>query len=298
MRSLLIGADGQVGHELLGRLSALGEVVATTLSGRLADGAACEAVDLCDPAALRAAVSGSGADIVFNAAAYTAVDRAESDRETAFAVNATAPGIMAEEAARLGVPLVHFSTDYVFPGTGHRPLREDDPVGPDSVYGASKLAGEQAVRAAGGAHAIFRLCWVYGSRGQNFLLTMLRLAAERSELRVVADQVGCPTPAAWIAEAVVRAVSERPGLSGTWHLAASGHTSWHGFAEAIVAGAADIGLIRSRPMVTPITTADYPTPARRPAYSVLDCSRLEADFGIRLPDWRLGVGEVLRALGP
>jgi dTDP-4-dehydrorhamnose reductase len=296
MRSLLIGADGQVGHELLGRLPRMGEVMATTRTGRLADGRACDALDLQDPDALRATVSGAGAQIVWNAAAYTAVDRAESDREVAFAVNATAPGVLAEECTRLGIPLVHFSTDYVFPGTGLRPLCEDDPVGPASVYGASKLAGEEAIRTAGNPHKIFRLCWVYGSRGTNFLLTMMRLAAGKDELRVVSDQFGCPTPAAWIAEAVIGAVRQQPRLSGTWHLAASGQTSWHGFAEAIVSDAFEGGLLARRPVVTPISTADYPTSAQRPRMSVLDCSKLEREFGIRLPDWRSGVAAVVSAL--
>ncbi len=189
------------------------------------------------------------------------------------------------------MPLVHFSTDYVFPGTWNDPLREDDPVGPVSVYGASKLAGEEAVRAAAGPHKIFRLCWVYGPRGKNFFLTMLRLGAERDELRVVSDQVGCPTPAAWIADAVVKAVSSRPDLSGIWHLASSGHASWHRFAEEIMEVAGASGRLTRRPVLRAISTEEYPTPARRPHWSVLDCTKLEKDFGLRLPDWQRGVTE-------
>jgi dTDP-4-dehydrorhamnose reductase len=296
MHSLLIGADGQVGWELRGQLLRLGPVLPTTVSGRLAGDGDCIALDLRDAETVRATVGASGADIVFNAAAYTAVDRAESERDDAFAVNAAAPGVLAAECARLGVPLVHFSTDYVFPGDVPRPLVEQDPVGPLSVYGATKLAGEEAVRAAGGAHKIFRLCWVYGQRRSNFLLTILRLASGREALRVVADQLGCPTPAAWVARAVVHAVTLQPALSGTWHLAASGHTSRHGFAEAIVHEALREGLIRTQPPIRQITTADHPAPARRPAYSVFDCSRFEQDFGVRLPDWRLGVSEVIHAI--
>ena len=296
MRILLIGADGQVGYELLARLGPLGEVVPTTRSGRLPDGAACAGLDLLDHARLQATVSEKGIGLVVNAAAYTAVDRAESERDIAFAVNAGAPRVLATECAQRGIPLVHFSTDYVFPGTGDRPLREDDPVGPLSVYGASKLAGEEAVRAAGGPHKIFRLCWVYGPRGRNFFLTMLRLAAERDELRVVADQFGCPTPAAWIAKAVAQAVEVGSDLSGTWHLASDGQASWHGFAEAIMDGAFERGRLAKRPTIYAISTAEYPTPARRPGYSVLDCGRFEEDFGFRLPPWRQGVTESLASL--
>ena len=296
MRSLLIGGNGLLGYELLGQLAALGEVVATTSSGRLADGGACETLDLRGTADLRAMVAASAAEIVINAAAYTDVDRAESERDTAFAVNATAPGVIAEACALQGVPLVHFSTDYVFPGTGVRPLLEDDPTEPCNAYGASKLAGEQAVRASGARCKIFRLCWLYGTRRKNFLLTALRLATEHDELRVVADQVGCPTPAAWIAKAVVRAVTTRPELSGTWHLAASGSTTWRAFAEATVEEGHRLGLLARRPAVRAITTAEYPTLAVRPAYTVFDCGRMEQDFGVRLPEWRSGVIEVVREI--
>lgn len=297
MRTLLIGADGQLGHELRGRLSGRGyEVVATTLSGKLATGEDCVALDLSHAAALREIVRGSGADLVMNAAAYTAVDRAETESELAFAINATAPRIMAEECAARRIPLVHFSTDYVFGGEGTRPLREDDPIDPKSIYGVSKLQGEQAVRESCPSHRIFRLCWVYGPRGQNFLLTMLRLGKQGKPLRVVADQVGSPTPAGWIADAVVQALVAKPESSGTWHLAASGQTSWHGFAREIFERSVALGLLDRLPELSAITTDEYPTPARRPAYSVLDCSKLEADFGIEPPSWQDGAGYVLQQL--
>jgi dTDP-4-dehydrorhamnose reductase len=295
MKILLIGANGQVGDELLRALAPLGEVVATTRSGRLDDGRACLTADLSDPASLPALVAGVGPDLVVNAGAYTAVDQAEQDSVLAFRVNAEAPGAIAGACAAAGIPFVHYSTDYVFAGDATAPYREDDATAPLGVYGASKLAGEIAVRDSGAAHKIFRLCWVYGPRGRNFLRTMLRLAGERDVLRVVADQVGSPTPAAWIADATAAAIRARPELSGTWHLAASGQTSWHGFASAIVDEAAAAGRIVRAPRVEAISSSEFPTPARRPGYSVLDTSALAADFGLRLPDWREGVAPVLTA---
>jgi dTDP-4-dehydrorhamnose reductase len=250
-------------------------------------------LDVTDVAAIRDVVADARPEIVFNAAAYTAVDQAESSRDLAFAINATAPRVIAEACAAADVPMVHFSTDYVFAGTGQRPILEDDPTWPLSVYGASKLAGEEAVSTSGARYKTFRLCWVYGPRGENFLLTMLRLASERDELRVVADQFGSPTPASWIADAVVKAVTARPEVTGTFNLAASGSTSWHGFASAIVEEGVRARLLQRAPVVRAIATADYPTPATRPAYSVLHCGRLQRTFGIRLPDWRSGVGQVV-----
>jgi dTDP-4-dehydrorhamnose reductase len=296
MRILLVGGNGQVGHELLRSLAPLGDVIATTRTGGLPDGGACAVADLADPASLPALVRQVAPDLVVNAGAYTAVDKAEEDAALAHRVNADAPAALAGACADAGIGLVHFSTDYVFDGTGTRPYREDDPTGPLGAYGASKLAGEAAVRASGAAHKIFRLCWVYGPRGRNFLLTMLRLAGERDVLRVVADQVGSPTPAAWIADATAAAIARRPDLSGTWHLAASGQTSWHGFASAIVERAAAKGLIARAPRVEAIATADFPTPARRPAWSVLDTAALHRDFDLVLPDWRTGVDETLDAI--
>jgi dTDP-4-dehydrorhamnose reductase len=296
MRILLVGGNGQVGFELLRSLAPLGEVVATTRSGQLPDGRACETADLAAPDTLPALVARVAPDLVVNAGAYTAVDRAEDEPELAIRVNAESPGALARACAEAGIPIVHFSTDYVFDGSGTRPYREDDAAAPLGAYGASKWAGEQAVRASGAAHKIFRLCWVYGPRGGNFLLTMLRLAREREVLRVVADQQGTPTPAAWIADATAEALRRRPEASGTWHLAAGGQASWFEFASEIVGRAAAMGLIEKAPRVEPITTAEFPTRARRPARSVLDTSRLAADFGLRLPPWQDGVAECLERL--
>jgi dTDP-4-dehydrorhamnose reductase len=296
MKFLVVGGNGQVGHALLDRLAPLGDVVATTRSGQLPDGRACLAVDVADTATLAGLVQRVGPDVVINASAYTAVDRAQDEPELAHRINAEAPGVLATACAAAGVPMVHFSTDYVFDGTGTRPWREDDAAAPLGVYGASKWAGEQAVRASGAAHKIFRLCWVHGPRGSNFLLTMLRLGREREHLRVVADQVGAPTSALRIADGVARALAAQPALSGTWHLSAEGETSWHGFAEAIFQGAVARGLLARAPEVEAITSAQYPTPARRPAYSRLDTSRFRRDFGFHIGDWREGMDEVLDAL--
>ncbi len=299
-RLLVVGANGQVGRELRRSLAPLGEVVGATRDGVLDSGEACRVTDLSDPQALAALVADLAPSAVVNAAAYTAVDKAEGDRESAFAVNGEAPGALARACAAAGIPFVHYSTDYVFDGQGKRPYREDDPTAPLGVYGTSKLAGEEAVRGSGARHFIFRTAWVYGAHGHNFLRTMLRLGAERDLLRVVADQVGSPTPAALIADATAHALSQvlaDTGRSGgTWHLVASGETSWHGFAEAIFDEAVAGGLLARAPKVEAIATADYPTPARRPAYSRLDTSRFQRDFGIDLPDWRQGLHEVVTAL--
>ncbi len=294
MRILLLGANGQLGHELRRALAPSGELVCTTRSGRLDDGSACETADFDAPDSLPALVDRIAPDIVVNAAAYTAVDRAESESEAAFRANAQAPGALAAACAQRDALLVHYSTDYVFDGTGTRPYREDDPVSPLCVYGQSKLAGERAVQASGARHMIFRTAWVYADHGRNFMLTMLRLARERDELRVVADQIGTPTPASLIADGTAAMLGRPLRASGTWHLTASGGTSWHGFAEAIVERAHVLGRIDRRPRVMPIATADYPTPARRPAWSRMDCSRFEEDAAVRLPDWRTALEQVLR----
>jgi dTDP-4-dehydrorhamnose reductase len=299
-RFLVTGANGQIGRELRRSLSQHGEVIAATRDGRLDDGSTCAVADLSDPASLAGLVASLAPAAVINAAAYTAVDKAEGDREAAFRINAEAPGVLARACAAAGIPLVHYSTDYVFDGQGVRPYREDDRPGPLGAYGASKLAGEDAVRAAGGQHLVFRTAWVYAAHGHNFLRTMLRLGAERDELRVVADQVGSPTPAALIADVTATALAQARGseISGTWHLVADGQTSWHGFAEAIFADAVAAGLLPRAPTVAPITTADYPTPARRPAYSCLDTSRLRRDFGIEPPHWRDGLRGVIAGMAP
>lgn len=293
MTTLLFAGNGQLGQELLRALAPLGALVATTRSGTLADGTPCETADFNQPESLVALLDRVQPSIVVNAAAYTAVDRAEEERDAAFRANAEAPGVIARWCAAAGVPMVHYSTDYVFNGQGTRPYREDDATGPLGVYGASKLAGEQAIREAGGRHLIFRTAWVYASHSANFLRTMLRVGAERDVLRVVADQVGTPTPAALIAEVTAQALKHPGQLSGTWHLTANGETSWHGFAEAIFAEAVAAGKLARAPKVEAISTAEYPTPAKRPAYSHLDVSKLESDFGITLPDWQQGLKRVI-----
>lgn len=287
MRILLLGGNGQVGHELRRSLAPLGEVVITTRGGTLPDGQACEALDLADAGAAAALVERMRPDIVVNATAYTAVDRAEAEPELAHRINADAPGEVARTCARLGSALVHYSTDYVFDGTASRPYRESDPTAPLGVYGRTKLAGEQAIADSGARHLILRTAWVYGLYGHNFLRTMLRLAAERDELRVVADQVGSPTPAWLIADITAQLLQPGPaGLAGVHHLVCDGVTSWHGFASAIIEEAVDRGLLARAPRVVPIATSEYPTPARRPAYSVLDCSTVATNLGAPLPQWR------------
>jgi len=290
---LVFGGNGQVGQELLRALAPLGPVVATTRSGKLADGSDCEIADFNAPESLPALLDRLQPSAVVNAAAYTAVDRAEQEPEAAFRANAQAPAVIARWCARHGVPMVHYSTDYVFKGDGATPYGEDDTTEPLGVYGSSKRDGEDAVRAAGGRHLIFRTAWVYASHGGNFLRTMLRVGAERDELRVVADQVGTPTPAALIAD-VTAQVLQHPGqLSGTWHLTASGQTSWHGFAEAIFAEAVAAGVLTKAPRVQAISSDQYPTPAKRPAWSVLDNRKLQQDFGIVLPTWQAGLQRVM-----
>lgn len=293
MTVLVFGGNGQVGQELLRALAPLGTVVATTRSGTLPDGTACEVADFGQPGSLPALLDRVQPSVVVNAAAYTAVDKAEQDVEAAFAANAQAPGTIARWCAAHGVPFVHYSTDYVFDGEGTTPYREDEPTAPLGVYGTSKRDGEDAVRAAGGRHLIFRTAWVYASHGGNFLRTMLRVGAERDALRVVADQIGTPTPAALIADVTALALRHPEQLSGTWHLTASGQTSWHGFAEAIFAEAVARGVLAKAPAVEAISSSDYPTPARRPAWSVLDNRRLQQDFGIVLPPWQDGVKRVI-----
>jgi dTDP-4-dehydrorhamnose reductase len=273
VRILLVGANGQVGHELRRSLAPLGDVVATTRSGRLDDDTACETLDLASTDAIEPLVERVAPDLVVNAAAYTAVDRAESEPEPAMRVNAEAPTRLATVCARRGTPLVHYSTDYVFDGSATMPYAEDAPTAPLGVYGVSKLRGEEAVRVSGAPHLILRTAWVYGLHGHNFLRTMLRLGAERDTLRVVADQFGCPTPAWLIADVTAQLVRDGSG-EGTLHLVAGGRTSWHGFAEAIFEEAVDRGLLPRAPAVEAIATSEYPTPARRPAYSVLDTTAL------------------------
>jgi dTDP-4-dehydrorhamnose reductase len=304
MKLLLAGANGQVGHELRRALAPLGEVVAATRDGMLDDGSACECADLAQPQTLVALLDRVRADVIVNAAAYTAVDRAEDEAGLAMRVNAEAVGVLGQWAAAHGAQVVHYSTDYVFDGNATRPWREDDAVAPLGVYGRSKLAGEQALRGSGAGHLLLRTAWVYAARGRNFLRTMLRLGAERDALKVVDDQRGTPTPATLIADvtaAVLRrwldADRERQrALAGTYHLVAGGETTWCGFASAIMQRAVSAGLLPRAPDIVAIGSADFPTPAQRPAYSVLDTTRLRATFGIELPTWQHGLDAVIADL--
>lgn len=292
MKILLLGANGQVGTECRRALPPLGELVCATRDGQLADGTDCEAADFDDPDGVAALVLRIAPDVVVNAAAYTAVDKAESEREAAFRANVDTPAAVAAACAAIDAYLIHYSTDYVFNGGATQPYAPDDATAPIGVYGESKLAGEEAIRASDCEHAILRTAWVYASHGRNFLLTMLRLANERDELRVVADQIGTPTPASLIADVTARIVANAARPSGTWHLTPNGQTSWHGFAQAIIDGAYARGLIARKPVVTPITTADFPTPAQRPAWSVLDNRTLQQDWSLALPDWQAGLDGV------
>ena len=231
--------------------------------------------------------------VIVNAAAYTAVDKAEAEPEVAQAINAVAPGILADEAKRLGALLIHYSTDYVFDGAKPVPYTEDDIPAPLSAYGRSKFGGEQAIAAAGGRHLIFRTSWVYGLHGANFMKTMLRLGRERDELRVVGDQIGAPTWSRHLADVTALILAGNDLPNGVYHLAAAGETNWHAYAEAIFAEAWRTGLLEKVPAVRRIATADYPLPAPRPANSRLDCSRCQEDFGLALPDWRIGLADCL-----
>lgn len=301
MKILLLGANGQVGFELQRSLAPLGEIVAATRSGRLPGGAACATAALDDAAALQALLDRVAPALIVNAAAHTAVDRAEDEEALAGRINGDAPGLLGAWAARHAAAVVHYSTDYVFDGQGSRPYREDDATGPAGAYGRSKLAGEQALAASGADHLTFRTAWVYAARGGNFLRTMLRLARERERLSVVADQRGAPTPARLIASTTAAALArwlaaapaQRTALSGCYHLVSAGECSWHEFASAIMPAALQAGLIERTPEVVPIATADYPTKARRPAYSVLDTARLRECFGLQLPEWRDGLRDVI-----
>lgn len=293
MKILLLGANGQVGHALRSALEPVGEVIAATRTGALEGADHCERADFDEPGALRTLVDRTGPEVVVNAAAYTAVDRAEDEPEAAFRINAQAPAELARACAEAGALLVHYSTDYVFDGRATRPYQETDPTSPLGVYGASKRAGEQSIQDSGCRHMIFRTAWVYGSHGGNFMRTMLKLGAQRDQLSVVADQIGTPTPATLIAGVTARALQSGTEQSGLWHLTAGGQTSWHGFAEAIFEEAVLHGLLPRAPRVLPITTSEYPTRARRPGYSCLDTSRLQGDFGLQLPPWRHALATVL-----
>lgn len=292
MSILLFGGNGQVGTEIRKLFGDSPDLVVTTRSGMM-EGIECEAADFDRPQAVKSVLERVQPTLVINAAAYTAVDAAENDAQAAWRANAEAPAQIAGWCAAHGVPLVHYSTDYVFDGQGNVPYREDDATAPLGVYGQSKRAGEEAIVASGAPYLIFRTAWVYASHGKNFLRTMLRLGAEREQLGVVADQFGSPTSAALIARTTLAVLQSGELQSGIWHLTASGHTSWHGFAQAIFARAHAQGLLASTPLVDAISTADYPTPAKRPAWSVLDNRKLQQDFSITLPDWEQELAAVL-----
>jgi dTDP-4-dehydrorhamnose reductase len=292
MKILLLGKNGQVGWELQRSLAPLGELIA--LDRHAVDGLC---GDLADLDALRATIRKVKPDVIVNAAAYTAVDKAESETELANRVNAQASGVMAEEAATLGAWLIHYSTDYVFSGQGSKAWEETDPVAPVNHYGASKLAGEQAITASGCKHLIFRTSWVYGARGNNFAKTMLRLATDRETLSVIADQIGAPTGADLIADVTaltIQQILHRPELSGLYHLAASGEVSWHGYASHVIEFAKANGEQLAVTAINPIETTAYPTPARRPLNSRLNTQKLRDNFSLHLPDWQSGVTRMLR----
>jgi dTDP-4-dehydrorhamnose reductase len=295
---LLIGNNGQVGRELNRMLPRLGEVKSV---GR-------EQVDLSNAEEIRSAIRALRPQLIVNAAAYTAVDKAESEQDLARAVNAVAPAVMAEEAKKLGALLVHYSTDYVFDGTKTSPYVEDDPTNPKNIYGKTKLEGELGIQASGAPHLIFRTAWVYGTQGKNFLLTILRLATQREELKIVCDQTGAPTTSAEIARATTKILSQMfahgnetaraADGGGLFHMTAGGVTTWFDFTQAILEGARKMdasapwfaAATGSRPLivrnVVPIPAVQYPTPASRPGYSVLSNAKMERAFSVKLPDWR------------
>jgi dTDP-4-dehydrorhamnose reductase len=298
MKLLLLGKSGQVGFELRRALAPLGKVIAIDRTG----------CDLTDASAIRNLVTHTKPAVIVNAAAYTTVDRAETDSELAYAVNAVAPGVLGEAAAKLGALVIHYSTDYVFDGSRQDPYLESDATNPQSIYGASKLAGELALARSGAKHLIFRTSWVVGAYGSNFAKTMLRLASQRSELKVVSDQLGAPTSASLIADVtahvichVLPSVEDRGAFSsyqGTYHLVASGVTNWHAYACHVIDRARDAGqpVTVTPDAVLPIQTKDYPTPAKRPHNSRLDTQKISDTFGLLMPDWRDGVDHILDQL--
>lgn len=329
-RVLVLGANGQVGRALQFTLRHIarklnphfchlscehgerdddppeGRLALATRDGKLESGLECERVDLADLEGMRRALDRIAPDLIVNAAAYTAVDRAEDEPDLAMRVNGQAVGLLGEWAGRHDARVLHYSTDYVFDGRAQKPYREDDPPNPVSVYGRSKLAGEFALRASGARHLILRTAWVYAPRGHNFLRTMLRLAKERDSLRVVDDQIGAPTPAELIAQVTAQIIprwfnvdqgdSTSHALDGVYHLTATGQTSWNEFARAIFQRAHRRGLLGRVPVVDAIRTSEYPTRARRPAYSVLDTSLLRETFDVELPDWQHGLDAVFEDL--
>jgi dTDP-4-dehydrorhamnose reductase len=295
---LIFGSSGQVGWELRHSLSRLGQIGASEIGA-----IEIPKVDFSQPDSIRKALRASEPAVILNAAAYTAVDKAESEPELAMAINATAPGVIAEEAKRLGSILVHYSTDYVFDGAKPSPYLETDTPNPLSVYGKTKLAGDQAIQAVGCEALILRTSWVYGPRGNNFLLTMLRLAAERNELRIVDDQLGAPTSSESIAQATVDILAQilapaeggLQGRSGIYNLTSSGETTWFGFAQALLTSQCEFNGT-AMPNLVPIKTSEFPRPATRPSNSRLSCQRLGDTFGLRMPNWEDALSHVLETL--
>ncbi|HTV84694.1 MAG TPA: dTDP-4-dehydrorhamnose reductase [Dyella sp.] len=306
MNILLLGANGQLGRSFVedGGLARRGSLIAATRDGTRFDGGPAETADLSQPQSLKPLLDRHRPGLIVNTAAYTGVDRAENEEALATRVNGEAVGVLGEWAAAHDALVVHYSTDYVFDGNAHAPYATDAPTAPIGAYGRSKLAGERALADSGGAYLLLRTAWVYAAHGQNFLRTMLRLAAERDELRVVADQQGSPTDTGLIVQGTLAALDawraatpeRRQALAGAHHLVASGHTTWHGFANAIMQEALARGLLSRAPRITAISTGQFPTPAKRPAWSVLDNSGFQRHFGYSLPDWRQGLRHVIQTL--
>ncbi|OOG51050.1 dTDP-4-dehydrorhamnose reductase [Rhodanobacter sp. C01] len=304
MKILLLGANGQLGRTFVdhGGLATRGDLIMVTRDGSFGgtDGS-CEVSNLAEPATLAALLDRVKPDVVINTAAYTAVDRAEQEEELATLVNGEAVSVLGSWAKVHGALIIHYSTDYVFDGSQSRPYAVNDPTGPLGAYGRSKLAGERALHDSGADHLIFRTAWVYAAHGQNFLRTMLRVGAEREELRVVADQHGAPTSTTVIVEGTLAALDRwlcsdktaRTSLQGVHHLVASGATTWHGFATSIFDGAVQQRIVERAPRITAISTAEFPTPARRPAWSVLDNAGFAENFGFQPPAWQQGLEDVL-----
>lgn len=295
MKILLLGKNGQVGWELQRSLAPLGELVALDRHSTEADGGC---GDLSSLQGLRDTVRRLRPAVIVNAAAHTAVDKAESEKALAHTINAEAPGVLSSAAREVGALLVHYSTDYVFDGSGTTPWREDAATGPLSVYGQTKLAGEQAIAASGASHLMFRTSWVYAARGGNFAKTMLRLAQERDRLTVIDDQWGAPTGADLIADVTAHAIRQalrEPAAQGIYHLSAAGETHWNGYARFVIDTARQLkpGLAITAQEVAPVPTSAFTTPARRPLNSRLDTTRLRDTFGLTLPDWRIGVRRML-----
>lgn len=301
MKLLLLGAGGQVGFELHRSLAPLGEVVAATRDGRLPGGGRGEVADLSDPASLEALLQIERPDVIVNAAAYTAVDRAESEPELATRINAEAPAVLARWCKVYGARLLHYSTDYVFDGSGSTPWSEDATTGPLSVYGRTKCEGEERIRASGCCHLIFRTSWVYAARGGNFAKTMLKLAAERDKLTIIDDQHGAPTGAELLADVsahAARMTLANPALAGTYHLAAAGETTWHGYARHVIefARARGIPIQVAADAIRPVPTSAFPTPAARPLNSRLDTGKLQRAFGLIPPPWQQGIDRMLEEI--